>query len=213
MLQLEAQLSDFAQHYYDAVGEATERLAALEQQMAIDLPMSDTECDVKRAMPAVLAQRDAAGARQAELKSRYRSLAKEIHPDRAMVVDGVGDRANTMHRLNAAYQQGDLAALLTLEAQLHLSPLVDDALAMAALQAALVEVERAADTYAESYRAMLGSPLNELMLRQMSARLAGWDWTQAVLRKIERSIEEKERAAIEAGIAQIGAWRETARVA
>lgn len=55
---------------------------------------------------------------------------------------------------------------------------------------------------------MLGSPLNELMLRAMSARLAGWDWMEAVVKKLEQAIAAHERAVIEASIAQIGAWRE-----
>jgi hypothetical protein len=203
MLQLESELSVFARSYYDAVGDATERLAQIEQQLAPE-PIND----MVSAMPAVMEQRDVAVARQVELKARYRSLAKEIHPDRVMVVEGAGSMANNMHSLNAAYQHGDLAALLALEARMHLAPMMaDDATVTADLQNALRDVERAADTYADGYRAMLGSPLNELMLRAMSARLAGWDWMEAVRRKIERSIEEKERALVEAGIAQIGAWR------
>jgi hypothetical protein len=207
MFQLESELSHFARDYYDAVGEAVERLASLEQLTAAD----SRDSDVPHAMPAVMAQRDAHGTRQVELKARYRSLAKEIHPDRAMAVEGAGQNANNMHTLNAAYQHGDLAALLKLEAQMLLEQLMSsDNTVNMQFEAALRDVQRAADTYAEGYRTMLGSPLNELMLRAMSARLAGWDWVQAVVRKIERAIEEKERAAIEAGIAQISAWRETA---
>lgn len=208
MFQLESELSHFARDYYDAVGEAAERLAHIEQMTA---PTARIESDVPAAMPAVLAQRDAHSTRQAELKTRYRSLAKEIHPDRAMAVEGTGSNANNMHTLNAAYQHGDLAALLKLEAQMLLDQqLGTDGIVTMAFEQSLREVERAADTYAEGYRTMLGSPLNELMLRAMSARLAGWDWVQAVVRKVERAIEEKERAAIEEGIAQIGAWREEA---
>ena len=209
MFQLESELSHFARDYYDAVGEAAERLATLEQATA----PTRIESDVPSAMPAVLAQRDAHGTRQVELKTRYRSLAKEIHPDRAMVVEGAGNMANNMHTLNAAYQHGDLAALLKLEAQMLIEQVMGTQghVSMEA-ERALREVERAADTYAEGYRTMLGSPLNELMLRAMSARLAGWNWVEAVVRKVERAIEEKERAAIVDGIAQIGAWRELATI-
>jgi hypothetical protein len=48
------------------------------------------------------------------------------------------------------------------------------------------------------------------MLRAMQARLAGWDWMEAVVRRVERTIEEKERAAVVANIAAIGEWREQA---
>ena len=206
MFQLESELSLFAKRYYDAVGGLAERLASIEQLTAPE------GVEVSSTVPsAVLAQRDAHSTRQVELKARYRSLAKEIHPDRAMAVEGAGNQANNMHALNAAYQHGDLAALLKLEAQMLLEQMMGTQGAItSAFEKSLRDVERAADTYAEGYRAMLGSPLNELMLRAMSARLAGWDWVQAVVRKVERTIEEKERAAIEAGIAQISAWRETA---
>lgn len=210
MFQLEQELSSFAQAYYDAVGAAAERLADLEQGATAH---SEVGAHVV-AMPAALAQRDAKSARLSEIKMRYRSLAKEIHPDRAMVVESTGTTASTMHTLNAAYQHGDLAVLLKLEAQMALARIDDDgATASLELEGALREIERAANTYAEGYRAMLGSPLNELMLRAMSARLAGWDWIQAVVKKLERAIEAHERAAIEAGIAQIGAWRDEQAVA
>jgi hypothetical protein len=208
MFQIESELSHFAREYYAAVGEAVERLAYLEQMTA----PTGNESNVPHAMPAVMAQRDAHSTRQAELKTRYRSLAKEIHPDRQMAVEGAGQQANNMHTLNAAYQHGDLAALLKLEAKMLLDQMSAEGIS-AEFEMALREVERAADTYAEGYRTMLGSPLNELMLRAMSARLAGWDWVQAVVRKVERAIEDKERAAIIEGIAQIGAWRENAHAA
>lgn len=202
MFQLEQELSLFASSYYDMVGPAAERLAVLEQGQGMTAAPLSVD-----ALPEASVQREARGARLGEIKTRYRSLAKEIHPDCA--VAGAGGVANAMHTLNAAYQKGDLAALLKLEAQMALSRIDDEApSASAELEAALREIERAATTYADGYRAMLGSPLNELMLRAMSARLAGWDWMEAVVKKLEQAIESHERAAIEASIAQIGAWRE-----
>jgi hypothetical protein len=203
MLQLESELNAFADRYYEVVGVAIHRLAHLETNMA------SLKEEVAVAMPAVMAQRAEAPERSVELKARYRSLAKEVHPDRAMVVESAGAAANTMHALNAAYQQGDLAVMLRIEAQMHLARVMPEVTGTTAdLEAALRDVTRAAETYADSYRAMLGSPLNELMLRAMSARLAGWDWMDAVVRKVERTIEEKERALAQASIAQITAWRE-----
>jgi hypothetical protein len=202
MFQLEQELSLFATSYYDMVGPAAERLAALEQAQGMQASQPTVD-----ALPEASVQREARGARLGEIKTRYRSLAKEIHPDCAL--DAAAGVAGAMHTLNAAYQKGDLAALLKLEAQMALSRIDDEApTAGAELEAALREIERAATTYADGYRAMLGSPLNELMLRAMSARLAGWDWMEAVVKKLEHAIAAHERAAIEASIAQIGAWRE-----
>lgn len=206
MFQLEEELSSFSNQYYTIVGDAAERLAQVEQKQIDKLTVADTTI----AIPDMLAQRDASIARRQELKSRYRSLAKEIHPDRAMVVASSGTGANHMHTLNAAYQHGDLAALLKLEAHMALEQLAGTQTAPSyELECALREIEKAAETYAQGYRTLLNSPLNELMLRAMSARLAGWDWMDAVRRKVERTIEEKERAAALANIAAISAWRET----
>lgn len=209
MLQLEEELGAFAIQYYDAVGEAVERLSALEEQLAAYSAHPGLD-----AMPAVLAQRSLHASRRHELKARYRKLAKEIHPDRAMVVEGAGTQANHMHTLNASYQKGDLAGLLRLEAELILQEMAGDAHAQSPqLERCLREIDRAADTYAAGYRALLNSPLNELMLRAMSARLAGWNWLEAVVARVHRSIEEKERALVIANIAAIGQWRESTAAA
>jgi hypothetical protein len=208
MLQIEEELSGFANRYYDAVGDAVERLCALEERL-------HGACEeVVNAMPAVLAQRDARSARRSELKVRYRGLAKEAHPDRAALSEPAAGEVNRMHALNAAYQQGDLAGLLRLEAEMELARVAAaHGYANGVLDATLREVDRAADTYAAGYRILLNSPLNELMLRDMQARLAGLDWMGAVVRKIERSIEETQRAAAMEHIGQIGAWREQALAA
>jgi hypothetical protein len=207
MFHLERELSEFAAEYYAAVGEVTERLTEVEQRIHGESPPE--VASMVAPLPDIQASMDASLARRSELKIRYRQLAKEIHPDRAMVTQSTGTNANHMHTLNAAYQQGDLAAMLKLEAEMLLSSTLDEALSNTpAIEHALRELERAANTYADGYRAMLNSPLNELMLRAMSARLAGWDWMQAVVKKVERAIEEKERAMIEANIAAITEWRE-----
>ncbi len=209
MFQLEEDLSAFAKHYYQAVGAVSERLAQVEQRLA-----SVGSDEVVASMPTVIAQRDASDARRSELKTRYRALAKEVHPDRAMVIDSAGTLATTMHALNAAYHHGDLAAVLRIEAQMLLAQVPhEEPHASAAMEQALRDIERAANTYAEGYRTLLNSPLNELMLRAMSAQLAGWDWMKAVVRKVERTIEEKERAAAIEHIEQIGAWRDSVQVA
>lgn len=208
MLQLEEELGSFANTYYEVVGVAAERLSRLEQQLMREVAATPSYATVAE-LPAVMAQVDVRAARRSELKTRYRNLAKEIHPDRAMVVTGNGVRAAHMQLLNAAYQQGDLAALLKLEAEMLYSAIdTGDAQSLTKLEEAVRAIERAADTYAQGYRALLRSPINELMLRAMQARLAGWDWMQAVLQRVERNIEAKERALAEASIAAISDWRE-----
>jgi hypothetical protein len=189
MLALEAELGAFAEEYYETVGEAVNRLTALEQQLVEPVHLSGAP-----AMPEIEQQREAREARKVELKTRYRQLAREIHPDRTMLIDAAGMGADRMQLLNAAYERGDLAGLLRIEAQMLLTKLstseeIDDH----ALESAITDVVRATETYANAYRSLLHSPLNELMLRSMSAQVEGWDWMQAVVRRVERTIEEKEQ--------------------
>lgn len=207
MLALEGELSEFASQYYATIGDAAERLAALEQSR--DSWSSDPTFEA--AVPDVMRQQEAMIHRRSELKSRYRNLAKTLHPDRAEPMEKTGLGAQAMHRLNAAYQHGDLAAMLRLEAERALVPLIGSPTQNHdGLEEALHAIEQASETYAEGYRAMLASPLNELMLRAMAARLAGWDWMEAVARKLEQTITQQQHAAARAGIAQITAWREHA---
>jgi len=211
MLAIEEQLSAFALEYYDVVGEPAARLAQLEDQIsaAVSEPAMPE-------MEEVLAHREGVAARRRELKQRYRSIAKEIHPDRASVIEGAGAGAQQMHDLNTAYERGDLAALLKLEAQLYLTKLCDIDFSMTAeLESALHEVNRAAETYAQGYRDLLNSPLNELMLRAMAANMEGWDFMQAVVRRIEKSITEREQelAAAASGAVAQAALRTTAQAA
>ncbi len=204
MLQLEAELSDFAERYYRHVGDYVERLSLLESQL---LHAAAPQEASPGTLQDVAAQRDMKSQRSAELKTRYRQLAKEIHPDRAMMVEGNGDRASLMQALNVAYQHGDLATMLRIEAEMLLTALDES---FPALEDRLRAVERAADTYACGYRELLNSPLNELMLRALQARLAGWDWMEAVVKRVQRAINENERALVEANIAAIGDWRDHA---
>lgn len=208
MLQLEAELSNFANEYYAAVGEATERLAEVEQRATSNDLYASAVDAVAAPLGDILASREAVDARKREMKTRYRQLAMEMHPDRATMRGKAAPALDFMQTLNAAYREGDLAALLRLEAEMLLGSVAEgQASDVASIERALKDLERAANTYAEGYRTMLNSPLNELMLRALSARLAGWDWMQAVVSRIERSIEEKERALVEASIAQISQWR------
>lgn len=200
MLHLEAELTDFATRYYDKVGGYAQRLTELEAQLLTATPQEASSATLTE----VAAQCEMKETRHTELKSRYRLLAKEIHPDRSPITDGNSTRATQMQQLNAAYQQGDLATLLRIEADMLLTA-VDKSLPV--IEERLRAVERAADTYAQGYRELLNSPLNELMLREMNARHAGWDWMDAVVKRVQRAIADSERAIMEAAIAASGDWQ------
>jgi len=194
MLQLEADLSAFADYYYREVGEHVERLNALEARMASVV--------ASEAIDEVLAQRDSAVARTQEVKSRYRALAKEAHPDRAGQAPAI-----SMQLLNDAYALGDLPRLLRLEGEVLLARET-----AVPIDERLRQVERAADTYAEGYRQLLSSPMNELMLRHLSAQEAGWSWIEAVVQRLQASIAEAEQALGET-VVTMSAWQAAKQVA
>jgi hypothetical protein len=197
MLQLELQLAAFADEYYSAVGPWAEYLAALEAQF--ETPIAEHKEDLET-LPLALAQRELKAAREDELKARYRTLAKEIHPDR-LDGDGVGIMAEKMQLVNDAYARGDLALLLKCEAEILMGHLCND---WSAAEGHLRDIERAVETYASGYRALLNSPLNHLMLRAMSATQSGWDWIGAVIQRLQRAIatrEEMLRGGVEIAVA------------
>ena len=187
MLKLEAQLAEFAGRYYAAVGESVWRLMALDAALAGEEHASECAAELAEA-DAYLGGPEERGQ---ELKSRYRALAKELHPDRG----AVGQRevgAAEMHMLTEAYQRGDLAALLALDAELALMRCARAGSGM--LEEAVHDVSRAAETYARGYRDLLNSPLNELMLRAMAAESEGRDWLAEVVAQLTARIQEKEQA-------------------
>lgn len=185
MLQLELQLAAFAEEYYQAVGPWAEYLAALEAQF--ETPIADHKEDLET-LPLALAQREHQAAREEELKTRYRQLAKEIHPDR-LEGEPTGEMAGKMQAVNDAYARGDLAALLKCEAEILMGQICDD---WSAAETHLRAIERAVETYAGGYRALLNSPLNHLMLRAMAATQAGWDWIGAVIQRLQRAVAQRE---------------------
>ena len=193
MLQLEEEQSVFSLKFYAVVGDTAARLSAMEAHES-----SSTLQDLLPELSALVMQSETRQERQDELKTRYQLLAKEIYPDRTMIVDGEGVQASHMHRLNVAYQHSDLAALIRLEAERLVAEICHENADSAIMESALYEIKRAADTYADAYRALLCSPLNGLMLRVMAARQAGWDLIEATQRKIERAMEEKERVSFTA---------------
>ncbi len=185
MLQLECQLAGFSEEYYGAVGPWAEYLAALEAQF--EAPVADYKDDVET-LPLALAQRELKTARETELKARYRTLAKEIHPDR-LAGDATGEMAEKMHAVNDAYGRGDLAALLKCEAEILMGQLCGD---WSAAECYLRDIERAVETYAAGYRALLNSPLNHLMLRSLAAKSEGWDWIGTVIGRLQRAVATRE---------------------
>ncbi len=213
-LALELELTGFIETYYAAVGAYVEKLVALESQIEAEHhPHGEEEfAAITSAMhdAAKQAQLDRAN----ELKKRYRTLAKHIHPDVQSSEDYV-EAAVKMQEVNEAYDARDLAKLVRLQAEWTLENILNmsEDIRLPELRAQLLAVEKATTQYQQERLGLMHSPVYELMLRATSARMAGRDWIAAVVHKIKTAIALKERTLVTAKLEAISDWRYQHRAA
>lgn len=174
MLRVEQGLERFAQDVVARLGPYTEALAQLPPELAATI-------GVPRA-PFLWVKQDVAAARAREIKSRFRQMAKELHPDLGVALNG----NVTMAEVNNAYMREDLATLVRLEAQ-SLAPTED--MPISAFEDYTRQVEQAAQTYRQAYTRLLNSPLYSLYARAASAQEDGWDFVESLARRIRRAVE------------------------
>lgn len=176
MLRIETALEHFAQ-------KAVQRLSAT-RSMVAQLPAQQAAAIGLPHAPFEWVAMDVAATRSAELKQRYRQLAKELHPDRA----AAGERP-TMSAVNHAYATSDLACMVRLEAQ-TLAPQPHQAAAV--FDDYIRQVEQATATYRQAYTHLLNSPLYSLYARASSATEDGWDFIENLARRITRALEAQK---------------------
>lgn len=176
MLRIETALEHFAQHVVQRLSAQRAAVAQLpaQQAAAIGLPNA----------PFEWVELGVAPARAMELKSRYRQLAKELHPDTA-----TDSGRPTMSEVNAAYATSDLARMVRLEAQ-TLAP--DTAYAALSYEDYIRQVEQATATYRQAYTHLLNTPLYSLYARASSATEDGWDFIENLARRISRALEAQK---------------------
>lgn len=205
-LALELELTGFIETYYAAVGEYVEQLVALESQLEHTQTSEEEFAAITSAMhdAAKQAQQD----RAEELKKRYRTLAKNIHPDVLNTTSYV-EAAVRMQEVNEAYDARDLAKLVRLQAEWTLENILNmpEDIRLPELRAQLSAVDKASTQYQKERMGLMHSPVYELMLRATSARMAGRDWIAAVVHKIKAAIALKERSLVTAKLEAISDWR------
>ncbi len=180
MVRVESGLERFAQDMVARLQPYMEALRNLPPEIADPLGLPKA--------PFIWVEQGVAQARTREIKSRYRLLAKELHPDAAVEhSSGI-----TMAQVNHAYTREDLALLVRLEAQ-SLAP--DDAQPIANFEDYVRQVEQATQTYRQAYTRLLNSPLYSLYARAASAQEDGWDFIESLTRRIKRTIESGTLAA------------------
>lgn len=180
MLQVEKGLERFAQDMVARLGPYLEALRHLPRELADPLAVPKA--------PFAWVEQGVAAARAREIKSRYRMLAKELHPD-AQVAHASGI---TMAEVNHAYTREDLSLLVRLEAQ-SLAP--DELQPISVFEDFVRQVEQATATYRTAYTKLLNTPLYSLYARAASAQEDGWDYVESLSRRIKRVVETGTLAA------------------
>jgi len=197
---LEADLERFLSHYYEQVG------GYFEQLEAIDRELTDYKNPLKRRL-ARFAQAKRPSeevmplrqnqAIERDMKSLYRDMAKEFHPDLPAGDQAVAEmKEDAIRVLNDAYARKNLGELWKIKCEVEarkdkgrlpaekkldrLSERVEQ------LQRALQEVEGRRATLEQS-------PAFALMQRAFQMRLCGQDFIEAVLRDVKGQIERKRQ--------------------
>jgi hypothetical protein len=180
MLRVEDALESFAQ-------QTTARLSPYMASIRQLSPEMIEALSIPRA-PFEWSEKNIARTRALELKNRYRQLAKEMHPDYKSALED----SPSMTEINAAYGRSDLALLIRLEAQ---AMLPDVSQPPQAFEDFVRQVELATQTYRGAYSQLLHTPLYALYARAVSAQEDGWDWADALIRRIKRAIDPAHMAA------------------
>jgi hypothetical protein len=174
LITLEDAVSAFSTRYFAAIAEMelVDTTASSHKETA---PLVDdfSELEHQRA------------TRAKHLKTSYRTLAKQFHPDR---VQASSAQHSVMQAVNDAYARQDLAALTRLELEHSLSSAeVDDAGMMLAEK--LARCEQLIGLLSEQRSALEQSPLFELHERELLARMQGRDF----IAQVKRSLKNKQR--------------------
>ena len=180
MIRVESGLERFAQDMVARLQPYMDAVRQLPRELADPLGLPKA--------PFAWVEQGVANARHREIKSRYRLLAKELHPDASV------DHASglTMAEVNHAYTREDLALLVRLEAQ-SLAP--DESHSVSVFEDYVRQVEQATTTYRQAYTRLLNSPLYSLYARAASAQEDGWDYVDSLTRRIRRAVETNPLAA------------------
>lgn len=192
-------LAAFQRRYLTVLGPIITELEALEAAIAERAAQARPEDNAKRNKAerarARLEPRDAAPAPAPkpaptdELRTIFRALTKQIHPDLADDEAERRRREALMVKANAAYAAGDMQALAWLQAQQAPGPAAEDPLAAIARRLALASEQLARG---EARRqAAEDTPLARLMRRAAKAEADGRD----LFRKLAAELEDEAQRA------------------
>ncbi len=179
LITLEDTVSAFSARYFAAMAEM-EQLTTASVSRLEAAPLANDFSDLEH-------QR---AARARHLKTSYRTLAKQFHPDRTP--QGSAQHA-VMQAVNDAYARQDLAALTRLELEHSLSSSAQYEDAGMMLAEKLARCEQLIGLLSEQRAALEQSPLFELHERELLARMQGRDF----IAQVKRSLKSKQRRSLQ----------------
>jgi exonuclease VII large subunit len=185
---LEITLQQFADQYFDAVGDYAAQLQHLHSRLpphrANALPHTSLDMLAQwQACNSNMAAQNS--ARKAMLKASYHKLARQFHPDQSEHMPAKS--AAIMQQINAAYQAKDMGALLQLEIE-YLHDGRDD---MDALADKIARCETLIGACNIEQTHLENSPIFALHERHMLARLAGENFISNVIGNLKIAIRKE----------------------
>lgn len=191
--EMERELHQFLDQYYEAVAKDIETLFILEN--ARNAWLNQHMPEMRRMQQRI----DEAGkaTRHQLTREAYRKAARNTHPD------AVGSQAaQDIQRVNRAKEEGDIVTLL--QAAIPAPPKTAQEDAWIATMKELQAWQEKLDT---STRALLDSPAYALYLKAFEARLAGRNWLDDMTHKIRSQVASEQRAIVRKGVKAIADWR------
>ena len=199
--KLESQMEVFLTDYYDQVGAYVEELERLEDELnkvKQQHPTTSTviESLVQQVHDTVL-RREFSKEMEQEMKSLYRSMAKEYHPDMAAGKAAIAQmKRDVFQTIQEAYARRNIGELWRLKWELEQRNALDETEPehrVNKLQAHCSKMQQALEEV-ETRRAMLErSPACALMRRALHYQLSGRDFIEIVLSNIQQRIADKRR--------------------
>jgi hypothetical protein len=212
---LRARLLAFEHVYMEKVGRLYVELDELEAQLASwrfnrlpddsrtteDMRVSREKAQASRVeyehRKAALGPSGQAPEPPPELKSLYRKLARQYHPDIALDPQEKERRSIIMVQVNEAYTRGDLQALERLSAELAMAPeaVPGDDLGSELIRVIrkIAQIDRRLAAVHEEINSLTESDLGRLMEQSEKARQQGRDLLDMLAADLRRKIVERRK--------------------
>ena len=201
--ELESELEHFLNDYYAQVGSYVEELHDIEKQL-MQLDASYEACSQTPLLDTFVAdthvqimQKKNATRLTGELKSLYRTMVKDYHPDMATGSKAVEQlKEDVIRTINDAYARRNLGELYKLKFDMEAKRkghAMDKEDKVALYEQRYGAIDRALQDVDQRKARIMSSPAYQLMQRALEARLAGKDLIATIIHDLQQQIRMKQR--------------------